>query len=136
MGRKKIDIDWKLLDGVLQYKPSMADCEEHLGCSHDVIEKNIKEKFGLTFVEYRDRKMKNTRMKLVQRALKMAFNENPTMLIFCLKNLCNWSDKVEIEEKSAKPFKFTYNPITAKINKKKTKAGTKKVTRKKVTKKK
>ena len=49
----------------------------------------------MTFEEYKDSKMDRTRLKLQQKAIIMANNGNATMMIFCLKNLCKWSDKIE-----------------------------------------
>ena len=51
----------------------------------------------MTFTDYQHKKMSGTRLKLVQKAIQMADKGNATMLIFCLKNLCKWSDKSEAE---------------------------------------
>jgi len=46
-----------------------------------------------TFTEYKQKRKEVIKVKLKQKAIKMALEkENATMLIFCLKNLCGWTD--------------------------------------------
>jgi len=91
----KKPFDWEILDKVLQFKPSLSDTSEIMKCSEDLVQMRIKEKSGLTFSAYRDKKMANVRLTLVQKAINMAKGGNKTMLIFCLKNYAGWADKVE-----------------------------------------
>lgn len=62
--------------------------------SQDTMYREIKRKHGLSFAEFRDKKTDLTRLKLVQKAVKMALDGNATMLIFSLKNMCGWMDKI------------------------------------------
>jgi hypothetical protein len=80
----------------------MLDCEEIMGVTDDTINNRIKAKYGITFSAYRNKKMSLTRMTLVQKALDQAKAGNVTMMIFCLKNLCGWSDKNELAVGSIK----------------------------------
>lgn len=84
--------DWDLLDMLLQFKPSLADTATLMKCSEDTLEIFIKKKYKVTFSEYRDKRMASVRMTLVQKAIEMARNGDRVMLIFCLKNLCGWTD--------------------------------------------
>jgi hypothetical protein len=60
------------------------------------IEKYVRKEKGCSFKEYREKKLSGVRLKLIQKAQLMAIEkDNVTMLIFCLKNLCGWTDKVE-----------------------------------------
>lgn len=95
MARPKMDFDWSKLDAILQYKASLTDCAEIMGTSQSTIEKRIKKERGVNFSEYRDKKMSRTRLTLTQKAIDMAKSGNVTMMIFCLKNLCGWSDRYE-----------------------------------------
>ena len=97
MGQKKniLDIDWDKLDGLLRFKATLTDCSELMGISHDTIERHIRKKFDMNFTDYRDKKMSHTRLSLIQKAQEQAKTGNTAMLIFCLKNLCGWSDKME-----------------------------------------
>lgn len=94
------ELDWNKLDAMLQFKPTLQLCADYLGVSGRFIELRIQEKYDLSFGEYRETKMASVKMKLVQKAISMAISGNATMLIFCLKNLNNWADKIEnkIEE--------------------------------------
>lgn len=91
----KVEIDWEVLNAILQFNPTKIVCADILECSPDVLEARIKEIHGLTFTEYKDKKMGKVKIKLQQKALDMALKGHATMMIFCLKNLCGWADKQE-----------------------------------------
>lgn len=97
MGRKKIIIDWVKLDSYLQLMASKRACASLLGISEDTIERNIKKEHGCTFTEYAEKKMEPVKLKLIQKALSKALDGENVLLIFCLKNLCGWRDKPEVE---------------------------------------
>lgn len=98
MTRPKKKIDWKILNVILAYKPSLMDCAGKLDVSHDTIERAIKKKFKMTFVEYRTLKMANTRLKLVQEAINRATEgKSDKMLTKCLDNICGWTSTQNIE---------------------------------------
>lgn len=95
MARKKIDIDWKTLDGIFSIGGTMTMASSILDISHDTIERRIKEEKGVDFKTYKESKLDKTRVRLQQKAIDMALNkDNVTLLIFCLKNLCSWTDKL------------------------------------------
>lgn len=75
--------------------PSLKDCAAWFKCSEDTIENRSKEYGYLSFSDLRQQNMVHTRNKLVKKALAMAESGNVPMLIFALKNLCGWSDKLE-----------------------------------------
>ena len=91
----KVEIDWKVLDALLQFKVTLNYCAEYLGVSVDAIQRRCKEEKGLTFSEYHELKLQRTAVKLQQKAIEMALAGNTTLMIFALKNLANWSDKLE-----------------------------------------
>ena len=94
----KAPFSWDKLDGLLAYKSSLVVCAEILECHENTIKQHIKKRTGETFREYADKKLSRTRVKLVQKAIEQATSGNTTMLIFCLKNLCGWADKAEVEQ--------------------------------------
>ncbi len=102
MGRPAIEFDWDLLDKILQFKPSLNDTASIMKCCPDLVEKKIKATHGITFSEYREKKMASVRLTLVQKALDMAKNGDRTLLIFCLKNLCGWCDNPETRDLESK----------------------------------
>lgn len=101
MGRKKIELDWTKLDSYLQLKATKKTCSILMEVSEDTIERNIKKLHKCTFTDYADRKMEPVRLKLVQKAIQKALAGDNTMLIFCLKNLCGWADKLEHDSSEA-----------------------------------
>jgi hypothetical protein len=51
----------------------------------------IKRHYGLTFDEFRDKNLSQTKHTLVQKALDMALtHSNVRALELCLRNLCGW----------------------------------------------
>lgn len=91
----KAPFSWDKLDGLLAYKSSLTVCAEILKTTDTTIKNHIKKRYNLTFTEYADRKLSPTKVRLIQKAIKMAENGNTTMMIFCLKNICKWVDKHE-----------------------------------------
>ena len=87
--------NWEVFDGMLQFKPSKKVCADYLGVSEATIDNKLKKDKKATFSDYRDIKMGTVKLKLQQKAIQMAMSGHPTMMIFCLKNLCDWADKVE-----------------------------------------
>ena len=98
MGRPKIEIDETQLKALCRLKPTLKDVAAFFGCSEDTIENRCKALGAATFSEFRDQNMVHTRFSLVRKAIKKAEDGDNTMLIFCLKNLCGWADKQQIED--------------------------------------
>jgi hypothetical protein len=92
---KKIEIDETQLKGLCRLKPRIQDVAAFFGCSHDTIERRVKELGAESFASFRDQNMVHTRFDLIRKAISKAMSGDNTMLIFCLKNLCGWADKVE-----------------------------------------
>jgi len=108
MAKRETGFNWDKLDAVLQLGATKAMAAAVMDCSEDTIERRIQQEHSVGFKEYRDRKMVLTKIKLKQKAIKLALESNVTMLIFCLKNLCGWSDKTENVNQEVQSFKFSY----------------------------
>jgi hypothetical protein len=96
VGRPRIELDWVQAEALMRMNPTLADTAAFFKCGQTTIEERIREEYDLTFKEFRNQNMVHTRLNLVRKAMKMA-EKNPTMMIFCLKNLCKWVDKHETE---------------------------------------
>lgn len=102
-GRPKIDVPFAIVDAACQFG---ATVDQVLGVlrsqghhlSRETLVRAVKAETGMTFEAFRDQKTDQTRLKLVQKAIKMALEGNATMLIFCLKNVCDWRDKPRDEQ--------------------------------------
>jgi AraC-like DNA-binding protein len=97
-GRPSIEIDLHQLAEFCKLKPKKEDCAAFFKCSEDTIDRRIKEATGLTFTEFRDQALVHTKFSLMQKAIQEARSGNNVMLIFCLKNMCGWTDKQPGEE--------------------------------------
>ena len=108
MGRPKFPWDWEKYDNICKHGLFKRDVAELMGCSEDLIDIKMKE-LGTVFSAYRDQKMAHTRFSLIQKAIRMALaGNNNTMMIFCLKNLCRWSDAGQLDE-DIKDLKIVVN---------------------------
>lgn len=99
MARPKIQIDSKQLDALLGIRAPRAYVAERFGCSEDTIERYIQREHGVGFAAYREKRLDGTRLTLTQKMISLALGGNVTALIFCMKNLCGWSDKQEVSAK-------------------------------------
>jgi hypothetical protein len=107
MARPKIPIDDHQLRTILRWKPTLVDVAHFFECSPDTIEKYIRDNYDCRFTEFRDQNMVKTRHNLIQTALYKAETGDNCMLIFCLKNLCQWRDRPGEEDND--PFKNMSN---------------------------
>lgn len=105
MGRPAIKIDEDQLRSLMRMKPTLKDVANFFQCSEDTIENYIKAKWGKRFSEFRDENMVFTRFNLIRTAIAKAEKGDNVMLIFCLKNLCGWRDKLPDEVEGDDRFK-------------------------------
>jgi len=108
---EKSPIDWSKLDGILALKGSLITCASLLDLHENTIKNHIKYRYGQTFTEYAERRLSPTKIRLIQKALEMAMKGNTSMMIFSLKNICNWADKTEsiVENVDSSTLKIDYN---------------------------
>ena len=109
-GKIKKLVDWNHLNTLCRYDASLNVCAQTLGMSHDSLEKQIKKEHGCTFGEYKSRQLDFTILKLKEKMISKAANGDNTCLIFSLKNLARWSDRVEHgfdEDKGAVVLKYS-----------------------------
>jgi len=109
MGRPKIEFDekdWKLIDVACQYKHSEQGIADLLDCSLDTLVRRIKEQYGCTFAQYRNKRIAKTKHSLFGKQVEVAMNGNVSMLIWLGKNYLGQSDKSEVktEVDQDKPF--------------------------------
>jgi len=95
-GSLPAEIDAEQLNKILKLRPTINDCAAIFNCSVKAIERFIRREYDRTFTEQRDRQVSFTKNKLIQKALTLALEGDTKMLIFALKNLCDWSEKHEV----------------------------------------
>lgn len=106
------DFDWGKLDGFLEYGATKKVAAAAIFVSEDTLERRIKEKFGLTFGEYRAEKSAVMALRLKQAIITNALKGNVVAQIFALKNVAGWTDKVDnvhsIDEDTKKTIRLAY----------------------------
>lgn len=124
VGRPRVEIDWSKLDGMLMYGATCLEVANELDCAEDTVVRHIKEKHGVNFKDYREKKMGSIRLRLRQKQIRMALDGNVALLIFLGKNLLGQSDKQETtfavgenSEKLVLDLSGTYDPKKAKQSK-------------------
>lgn len=106
MGFERKEIDINQMKGLCRLKPRIEDIAAFFGCSHDTIERRVREWGYDTFASFREENMVHTRFSIIRKAIEKAEKGDNTMLIFTLKNLCGWADKIESEVTSANEIKI------------------------------
>ena len=95
-GRPKTVFDLDLVERLGGLNATLGEMGTLLGCSHDVIQRQMKIDEGEFRVAYEKGKAKlqtSLKRKLVQQALD---NNNVVSLIFALKNVCGFTDRAEV----------------------------------------
>lgn len=105
MSKPDTQLDYGVVDTALYYGATIKQlkfllAKKGVDISERTIQRAIERDKDKTFTEYRDEHKGGLQLKLTQKAVEMALNGNVSMLIFCLKNLCGWSDKQETEVKN------------------------------------
>ena len=107
MTRKAIERDilsraLMIVETCMRFNATWNQClsvlrRQDIRVSQSTIERAIHKKYKCTFDELRERRMCDVKLQLRQKAVQMALNGHPTMLIFCLKNLDGWTDTMKTE---------------------------------------
>jgi hypothetical protein len=102
---------------LMRFRPSLKEVANLFNTSEDTIERRIREWEDCTYKEFKIRHSVGIKHKLMDRAMEMALSGNPTMMIFCLKNLCGWSDLPSAEDNSDRgPIPLAYIPLSDRKN--------------------
>lgn len=96
--KPRIEIDFKVLDALVQFKVTKGFVADYLGVSEDTVERRIKEKTSMTYTNYCQLKQQRTALKLQQKCIEQALKGDRTLMIFALKNMAGWADKIEQTE--------------------------------------
>ncbi len=110
MARPRKELDFEKFSVFCRLKPTREDCAAFFECSTQTIERRIKDECGedMTFRQFRDEQMVHTRFNLIRNAIGKANKGDNTMLIFCLKNICDWKDKSEVDQNFRTPDSITF----------------------------
>jgi len=108
MGRPRKELDWHLLDSLVALDAQLdycaekqlekwgeTSCKQTIKAAREVIERRIRERFDITFTEYKNKRLEPLRISLRKKQIEVAMKGNTVMLIFLGKNYLGQSDKVE-----------------------------------------
>ena len=107
MGRKKINIDWELVDDLLSKFCEGTEVAAALGINFDTLAYKIKERFNLDFSEYKRQKRAIGEKSLRQKQLELAMQGNYSLLIFLGKQYLGQSDKQHTVHELPETSSFT-----------------------------
>ena len=87
-------IDENQLLNILSFYPTLDEAACWFSCSPDTIERKVKEYWGTTFKEARERFSGKTRLLLKRKAISKALEEdNEKMLLYCLRTMTDLDDR-------------------------------------------
>jgi len=95
-GRPKTIFDLDLVERLGGLNATLAEMGTLLGCSHDVIQRQMKgeeSQFRVSFEKGKAKLRTSLKRKLVQQALE---KDNVIALIFALKNVCGFADRADV----------------------------------------
>ena len=98
---RKIELDYKVLNAMVQFKPTLNFVADYMGVSRDTIMRRIKSDYGMTYDEYKKMKAQRVGYNVAQKLYDEGMKGNITALIFLSKNFAGMTDKVEqtVEDK-------------------------------------
>lgn len=97
-GRPKIEIDWDVVDVMLEYGATCVDIAKRFTISEDTVQRKVAEKHKMLFSEYKDSKFSGTLQKLRQKQLSEALAGNTALLIWAGKQFLGQSEKKDITQ--------------------------------------
>lgn len=98
MGPVPKEINWEVVDAILQYGATLVDCAEMAKVSDDTLANRIRDLHGCTFTEYRNRKMSKVRISLARKQYDVAMSGDRTLLIWLGKQWLGQSEKSEVKQ--------------------------------------
>jgi hypothetical protein len=82
---------WEQLDALIVWA-SEVYCAEQLGIHIETLATRIKERYNMSFPEYKKKRQETLRINILKKQYDVAMTGNVTMLIFLGKNYCGQSD--------------------------------------------
>lgn len=109
MGRPPKPLDFSKLEQLFELYPTKKYLATYFDCSEDHIEREIARQYdGITFAALRERSMEGRKREVMGWMFKYAAGGNERLIIFLMKNLHKWTDKIEIEATEQQMFQLKY----------------------------
>jgi len=91
---------WDILDSNILWG-SETYCADKLGINIDTLAARIKEKYGMSFPEYKHKKREVLRINIAKKQYDQAMQGSVPLLIWLGKNELGQADKQEVDNKSS-----------------------------------
>ena len=116
MGRKKIVINWPVLEALAMYDAPAVVCAEEMNISIDTLERAIRRKYKKTFSEYKLTHCSQMGLRLKQKIIKKALQGDNACLFMGVKNMSDWRNNPEDMAKDDVQVVVKSNKTTEKKN--------------------
>jgi len=108
MGRPTKPLDFKKLELLLEMYPTKKYLATFFDCSEDHIAREIGREYGCTFSALRERAIEQRKRDVINWAFKYAALGNEKLIVFLMKNLHKWTDRIEIEASEQQVYELKY----------------------------
>lgn len=98
-GRPKVDIDWVQFDKLCFLQCTQLEIASFFSCTVDTLENRCKAEKGMIYSEYYKTKAVKGKISLRRKAFQLIESGNAAVIIFALKNMIGWTDKMVSEFK-------------------------------------
>ena len=95
MGAPIIQIDWEQFDKLCEIQCTLNEIAGWFDCSEDTIERRVKERFGITFAEQRNKRSSKGKIGLRRKQMQQAMGGNTALLIWLGKQYLNQREPEE-----------------------------------------
>jgi hypothetical protein len=101
-GRPRIEVDWKVIDGLLKIQCTGEEIASFIDVDYDTINRRCKEAKKMGFADYSKQKRFGGKPSLRRAQWKLAIEgNNPTMLIWLGKQMLDQRDKADVDNTSS-----------------------------------
>jgi len=114
-GRKKLKIDWKRVDKLLEAGCLGTEIAAYLGIHYQTLYDKVEEDFGILFTDYRELKRPKGEANIREVQYNKAIGGDTPMLIWLGKNRLNQTDsaqEVSVTPETMKSFKAIMNQLS------------------------
>lgn len=91
----RTEIDWDKLDDLCRHWMTQNECAFLMGTSMDSISRRIRERFDMTFAEYRDMQLATTKHKIFQAQVEKAYVDKDSRMLQWVGQQFGQAAKVE-----------------------------------------
>jgi len=98
-GRPKIALDWDQFDKLCFLQCTQLEIASFFNCTIDTLENRCKAEKGMIYSDYYKTKAVKGKISVRRKAFQLIEKGNPAVIIFALKNLIGWTDRMVSEFK-------------------------------------